>query len=144
MKKLIYILILLLPLGGMAQDPNETGILFIKHKNISLDKQSHIQIGSLLGFTVPALWVALNPDRKVKKWEIWLASLATGFIAGCAKEGIDMTYPDGKFDWGDVGCTMGGSFVGGFGLSFTIPLDGKKSERDPVRLRPKKKRSKEK
>lgn len=124
MKNLIYLLIFLLPLGGMAQDPNETGVLGFKHETISLDKQSHAQIGSLLGFTVTPIIVAVFPDVKFKRWHLILISAGVGFIAGCAKEGIDMTYPDGKFDWGDVGFTMAGSAAGGFGLSFTIPLDG--------------------
>jgi len=97
-----FILLLLIPSFFIAQDFKE------------VDKQLHFAAGTIAG----ALGYHLYKDKHFDKHGAILASLATGFAAGTAKELFDTAIQGEKFDTEDLTATILGSLT----VSISIPL----------------------
>ena len=83
---------------------------------IAEDKQKHFVAGSVIGGVSILM---MNKKVHNKKTKFWVA-VGTSLVAGVLKETYDKNN-GGKFDWEDVGYTVGGGIVG----SFTINLFNK-------------------
>lgn len=78
------------------------------------DKQLHFAAGNIAGI----LGYHLYSDKHFDKQGAILASLATGFAAGTAKELFDTAIQGEKFDTEDLAATVLGSFT----IAISIPL----------------------
>tara|TARA_Y100000004_G_scaffold176531_1_gene217171 strand:- start:228 stop:602 length:375 start_codon:yes stop_codon:yes gene_type:complete len=121
MKKVI--LLFLVPTFFIAQDFRET------------DKQLHFAAGTVVG----ALGYHLYSDKHFDKQGAVLASLASGFAVGTAKELFDTAIQGEKFDIEDLSATVLGSFT----IAVSIPLfEGERKKFKKRKRRPKNRKRK--
>ena len=112
MRKLIFIL-LILPLLSNAQD---VGWLFVNENTIPLDKQMHGAGGMYLGGVSYIVTYGQTKDRKKSK----IVGILTPILVGTIKELSDSTKSNNKFDWEDLGYTVGGGIVATFTFDFLV------------------------
>ena len=121
MRKLIFIL-LILPLLCNAQQESSLGWLFVNENTIPLDKQMHGAGGMYLGGVSYIVTYGETKNRKKAK----IIGILTPLILGTIKELSDNTKSNNKFDWGDLGYTVGGGIVATYTFDFLVGRANKK------------------
>ena len=119
MRKLIFIL-LIIPFLSNAQD---VGWLFVNENTIPLDKQMHGAGGMYLGGVSYIVTYGETKDRKKSK----IVGILTPIIVGTIKELSDSTKSNNKFDWEDLGYTVGGGIVATFTFDFLVGRANRRS-----------------
>jgi len=127
MRKLIFIL-LILPFLSNAQD---IGWLFVNENTIPLDKQMHGAGGMYLGGVSYIVTYGQTKDRKKSK----IVGILTPIIVGTIKELSDSTKSNNKFDWEDLGYTVGGGIVATFTFDFLVGRAKRKKQRSIMSLK---------
>ena len=113
MKQLLLILVLFFSTLSFAQKPDDTGWLFIKHKNIPTDTQAHLLGGYLIGGASSLYFKELTDSPF---WGVVLGTVFTGGVLGSIKE-----FTDEEYSWNDIGWQSFGALVG---ATFTITWSG--------------------
>jgi len=121
MRKLIFIL-LILPFLSNAQD---VGWLFVNENTIPLDKQMHGAGGMYLGGVSYIVTYGGTKDRKKSK----IVGILTPIIVGTIKELSDSTKSNNKFDWADLGYTVGGGIVATYTFDFLVGRANKRKNK---------------
>jgi len=109
MKTLLITLLLLFTFNSYAQQPDDKGWLFVKHKNIPMDTQAHMLGGFVVGGTSSLFW----REKTDSFWLGVLGGTVNMFAFGCFKEWTDVN-KGGKWSWNDIGYGTGSGFVGSF------------------------------
>jgi len=124
MRKLIFIL-LILPILGNAQD---VGWLFVNKNTIPLDKQMHGAGGMYLGGVSYIVTYGETKNRKKSK----IVGILTPIIVGTIKELSDSTKSNNKFDWEDLGYTVGGGILATYTFDFLVGRANKKRKQRSI------------
>jgi len=124
MRKLIFIL-LIFPLLSNAQQESSLGWLFVNENTIPLDKQMHGAGGMYLGGVSYIVTYGGTKDRKKSK----IVGILTPIIVGTIKELSDSTKSNNKFDWADLGYTVGGGIVATYTFDFLVGRANKRKNK---------------
>jgi len=110
-----------------AQNEDNIGWLFIKHKNIPLDTQAHMLGGFTIGGASSLYW------RERTDSGIWgvVGGTTSLFAFGLFKEWLDVK-KGGQWSWNDIGWGTGSAFVGS--VVFNLRADSVQKSREIERL----------